>query len=88
MCLSRTLLRIIESGSRLVNTPSSPDGAVAESSATELVGIGFASRYWLQPRAGFFLKVQCVGVRHCPGQRNRRGSVPVPVTGVRYNSLL
>ena len=24
----------------------------------------------------------------CPGQRNRRRSVPVPVTGVRYNSLL
>ena len=24
----------------------------------------------------------------CPGQRNRRRLVPVPVTGVRYNSLL
>ena len=24
----------------------------------------------------------------CPGQRNRRRPVPVPVTGVRYNSLL
>ena len=24
----------------------------------------------------------------CPRQRNRRRSVPVPVTGVRYNSLL
>ena len=24
----------------------------------------------------------------CPGQRNRRRSVPVPVTGVRYNSFL
>ena len=24
----------------------------------------------------------------CPGQRNRRRTVPVPVTGVRYNSLL
>ena len=24
----------------------------------------------------------------CPGQRNRQSPVPVPVTGVRYNSLL
>ena len=27
--------------------------AVFKSSANELVGTGFASRYWLQPRAGF-----------------------------------
>ena len=33
---------------------TSPDHAVAMSSANGLVGIGFASRYWLQPRAGFF----------------------------------
>ena len=30
-----------------------PDGAVAVSSANGLVGTGFASRYRLQPRAGF-----------------------------------
>ena len=30
-----------------------PDGAVVMSSAYGLVGTGFASRYWLQPRAGF-----------------------------------
>ena len=30
-----------------------PDGAVVMSSANRLVGTGFASRYRLQPRAGF-----------------------------------
>ena len=30
-----------------------PDGAVVMSSANGLVGTGFASRYRLQPRAGF-----------------------------------
>ena len=29
-----------------------PDSAVAKSPANVLVGTGFASRYWLQPRAG------------------------------------
>ena len=35
-----------------------PDGAVAMSSANELVGTGFASLYRLQSRAVFFLKAQ------------------------------
>ena len=30
-----------------------PDGTVAKLSTNGLVGIGFASRYWLQPRLGF-----------------------------------
>ena len=32
---------------------TSPDGAVAISSANGMVGTGFTSRYRLQPRAGF-----------------------------------
>ena len=28
------------------------EGAVAKSSANGMVGTGFASRYWLQPRVG------------------------------------
>ena len=32
----------------------SSDGIVAKSSANGLVGIGFTSRYWLQPRVGFY----------------------------------
>ena len=32
---------------------TSPDGAVVMSSANGLVGTGFTSQYWLQPRAGF-----------------------------------
>ena len=31
----------------------SPDGAVAISLANGLVGTGFASQYWLQPRVDF-----------------------------------
>ena len=30
-----------------------PDGTVVMSSANGLVGTGFASQYWLQPRSGF-----------------------------------
>ena len=33
-------------------------------------------------------RYMCAHVASCPGQRNRRRPVPVPVTGVRYNSLL
>ena len=32
---------------------SGPDGAVAKSTANGVVGIGFVSRYRLQPKAGF-----------------------------------
>ena len=32
---------------------TSLNGGVTMSSANGLVGIGFVSRYWLQPRAGF-----------------------------------
>ena len=39
-----------------------PNDAVAMSSTNGLVGIGFASRYRLQPRA-VFLKAQWVGVK-------------------------
>ena len=39
-----------------------PDGAVVMSLANGMVGTGFASRYRLQPRAGFFfIKTQWVG---------------------------
>ena len=36
-----------------VSVKTSLNGAVAKSSANELVGTGFASRYHLQPTAGF-----------------------------------
>ena len=32
---------------------TSPDGTVVMSSTNGLVGTGFVSRYWLQPRTGF-----------------------------------
>ena len=35
------------------NQKTGPGGAVVMSSANRLVGAGFASRYRLQPRAGF-----------------------------------
>ena len=41
--------------------PTGPDGAVVMSSANGLVGTEFASRYRLQPRAGFKIP-QKVGV--------------------------
>ena len=37
----------------LIGKITGPGGAVAMSSANWLVGTGFASRYRLQPRAGF-----------------------------------
>ena len=36
-----------------VGFTTGPDGAAVMSSANGLVGVGFASRYRLQPRAGF-----------------------------------
>ena len=34
------------------------------------------------------VNVELLDLFSCPGQRNQRRPVPVPVTGVRYNSLL
>ena len=44
------MVHIIIKDPLLLIRKSSPDGTVAKSLANGLVGTGFASRYWLQPR--------------------------------------
>ena len=46
------ILAMYKAHKRAVNA-NSPYGAVAKSSASGLVGTGFASQYRLQPRVGF-----------------------------------